>query len=83
MPRVTPSELSPDFDNMALMTGPQVRKLTGLSHCSIMSFIKDGCMPQPIRLGKRRLAWRQSEIMLYLKHGTAWRDHLPEVANHE
>ena len=47
---------------------PKVIEVTGLSRSSIFSMIKDGTLdfPQPIRLGKRAIGWKHSEIQAWL-----------------
>ena len=46
----------------------RVIEVTGLSRSSIFSMIKDGTLefPQPIRLGKRAIGWKHSEIQAWL-----------------
>ncbi len=43
-----------------------VKSFTGLSKSSIYSFIKNGSFPNPIRIGKRAVAWRESDIQRWL-----------------
>lgn len=44
-----------------------VMNFTGLSKSSIYSFIKNGLFPNPIKIGKRAVAWRSDELQDWLK----------------
>jgi prophage regulatory protein len=46
-----------------------VEKLTSLDITTIYRKMKDGTFPQPVRIGRRRVAWRESDII-------AWQDGL-------
>lgn len=45
-----------------LMRRREVEKVTGLSRPTIYVMINKGLFPRPCRIGKRAVAWRQSEI---------------------
>jgi prophage regulatory protein len=46
-----------------------VERLTSLDITTIYRKMKEGTFPQPVRVGRRRVAWRESDI-------TAWQDGL-------
>ncbi|NVO55010.1 AlpA family transcriptional regulator [Rhodobacteraceae bacterium B1Z28] len=45
---------------------PDVETLVGLSRSTIYAMIADGTFPKPIKLGKRAVGWRQSEVLSWL-----------------
>jgi prophage regulatory protein len=45
---------------------PQVEATTGLSRSSIYDMMKKGEFPRPIRIGKRAVAWSESDITDWL-----------------
>lgn len=45
-----------------LIKKPAVLAETGLSHSSLYLAIKKGEFPPPVRIGKRSVAWRKSDI---------------------
>jgi prophage regulatory protein len=47
-------------DNLLRM--PDVERKTGLDRATLYRRIKAGDFPQPVQLGARRVAWRESEI---------------------
>ena len=40
----------------------EVENLTGLSRSSIYSMMEIGEFPRPVRIGRRAVAWRESDI---------------------
>ena len=50
-----------------LLRRPDVETRTGLSRSTIYDWMKRGEFPQPVKLGTRLVAWRESDI-------TAWLD---------
>jgi len=48
-----------------LMRKPIVLDITGLTNSTLYYFINEGTFPKPVKLGKRTVAWKESEI-------TAW-----------
>ncbi len=40
----------------------EVETLTGLSRSSIYDMMDKGTFPRPIRIGKRSVAWRETDI---------------------
>lgn len=83
MPRIKSAALPPEFDAHRLMSGPQVCNVTGLSYSCIVKYSKIGSMPQFVRLGGNRLAWKQSEILLYLQYGTDWKNYVSKGQCHD
>lgn len=50
-----------------LLRRPEVESRTGLSRSTIYDWMKRGNFPQPVKLGARIVAWRESDV-------TAWLD---------
>ena len=50
-----------------LLRRPEVEVRTGLSKSSIYEWMKRGDFPQPVKLGTRLVAWRESEIAAWLE----------------
>jgi prophage regulatory protein len=46
---------------------PQILRMTGLSTSTIYDMMARGDFPRPLRLGKRAVGWRESDL-------TAWLD---------
>ncbi len=46
---------------------PDVETLVGLSRSTIYAMIADGTFPKPIKLGKRAVGWRQSDVLSWLE----------------
>ena len=45
-----------------LLRKPAVLGITGLAHSTLYYFIKEGTFPNPVKLGKRTVAWKKSEV---------------------
>ena len=58
-----PSPISP------LLRLPQVLNLVGISQSAWYAGVKRGDYPQPIRIGRRAVAWRFSDLEPLLAHG--------------
>lgn len=43
-----------------------VEKITGLSRSSIYDMMSRGEFPTPVRIGRRAVAWRESELSAWL-----------------
>ena len=43
-----------------------VQDITSLSEANIYRYMKEGTFPRPFRIGKRAVAWRESEIEEWL-----------------
>lgn len=50
-----------------LLRRPAVEEMTGLSRSSIYAMIADGLFPGPVRIGRRAVAWRESDLMFWLQ----------------
>lgn len=50
-----------------MLRRPAVEQLVGLGRSTIYAMIAEGTFPKPLKLGKRAVGWRESEI-------TAWID---------
>jgi len=49
---------------------PDVESLVGLSRSTIYAMIADGTFPKPIKLGKRAVGWRHSDVLTWLQSRT-------------
>lgn len=50
-----------------LIRRPEVEALTGLSRSTIYDWMKRGEFPQPVKLGARLVAWRESDVTAWLE----------------
>lgn len=50
-----------------LLRRPEVEARTGLSRSTIYAWMDAGEFPQPVKLGTRLVAWRESEIAAWLE----------------
>ena len=50
-----------------LLRRPIVEKRTGLSRSTIYDWMKRGEFPQPVKLGARLVAWRESDVTAWLE----------------
>ena len=50
-----------------LLRRPEVEARTGLSRSSIYEYMKRGEFPQPVKIGTRIVAWRESDIAAWLE----------------
>lgn len=46
---------------------PTVEAVTGLSRSSIYAMMDDGSFPRPVRIGRRAVAWRESDLRAWLE----------------
>lgn len=46
---------------------PDVEVRTGLSRSTLYEWMKRGDFPQPVRLGARVVAWRESDVTAWLE----------------
>jgi len=60
--------------NERLLRRPEVSALTGLPKSSLYAAFRKGEFPAPIRLTKRTVAWRESEIRAFIDRKTKERD---------
>jgi prophage regulatory protein len=54
-----------------ILRRPEVETRTGLSRSTIYAMMADGTFPKPIRLGKRAVGWRESDIAEWLESRTS------------
>ena len=50
-----------------MLRRPQVEARTGLSRSTLYDWMKKGKFPQPVKLGERLVAWRESDITAWLE----------------
>ncbi len=50
-----------------ILRRPEVEARTGLSRSTIYDWMKRGEFPQPIKLGARLVAWRESDVNAWLE----------------
>ena len=50
-----------------ILRRPEVESRTGLSRSTIYQWMKDGQFPQPVKLGARLVAWRESDVNAWLE----------------
>jgi prophage regulatory protein len=50
-----------------LLRRPEVEARTGLSRSTLYDWMKKGDFPQPLKLGARLVAWRESDIAEWLE----------------
>jgi|SRR6056297_2277147 len=50
-----------------LLRRPEVEARTGLSRSTLYDWMKRGEFPQPVKLGERLVAWRDSDIAAWLE----------------
>lgn len=50
-----------------LLRRPVVEARTGLSRSTLYDWMQKGCFPQPVKLGTRLVAWRESDIAAWLE----------------
>ncbi|SMC67589.1 helix-turn-helix transcriptional regulator [Primorskyibacter flagellatus] len=50
-----------------LIRRPEVEARTGLSRSTIYDWMKRGEFPQPVKLGARLVAWRESDVTAWLE----------------
>lgn len=45
---------------------PQVEALVGLSRSTLYAMMAEGTFPKPVRLGRRAVGWRASDVAAWL-----------------
>jgi len=55
-------------DDRQLLTKHAVEKLTSLDITTIYRRMAAGTFPQPVRVGRRRVAWRTTDIMQWQRN---------------
>jgi prophage regulatory protein len=53
--------------NAKLLRRPEVEARTGLSRSTLYEWMKRGEFPQPVKLGARIVAWRESDVTDWLE----------------
>lgn len=51
----------------AILRMPSVLKLTGLSRTTIWRMAKTGTFPAPVRLSKRAVGWRSTDVEAWVR----------------
>lgn len=49
-----------------LLRRPEVEARTGLSRSTLYAWMNNGDFPQPVKLGTRLVAWRESDVSNWL-----------------
>ena len=57
---------------------PRVREVTGLSTSTIWRLEQEGKFPKRRRIGKRAIAWLESEIKHWVEYGNRKNEELPQ-----
>ena len=50
-----------------ILRRPDVEVRTGLSRSTLYAMMAEGSFPQPVRLGKRAVGWRESAVARWLE----------------
>ena len=50
-----------------LLRRPDVENVTGLSRSTLYAMMAEGAFPKPVKLGKRAVGWRASDIAAWLE----------------
>ena len=50
----------------SILRRPRVEQVVGLSRSTLYAKVADGSFPPPIKLGKRAVGWRESDIDAWL-----------------
>lgn len=50
-----------------LLRRPFVEEVTGLSRSTIYAMMSDGKFPRPYRIGRRAVAWKESDLIEWLE----------------
>lgn len=50
-----------------ILRRPEVEKKTGLSRSTIYANIHAGTFPSPVRIGKRAVGWRETDIEEFIR----------------
>ena len=51
-----------DIESRRLLRRQEVESLTGLSRATLYAMMAEGRFPKPLRLGRRSVGWRLSDI---------------------
>ena len=50
-----------------ILRRPEVERRTGLSRSTLYAMMAEGVFPKPVRLGKRAVGWRESDVLAWLE----------------
>ncbi len=50
-----------------ILRRPEVEARTGLSRSTLYAQMADGAFPKPVRLGRRAVGWRETDIVAWLE----------------
>ena len=50
-----------------LLRRPDVQTVTGLSRSTLYAMMAEGTFPKPVKLGKRAVGWRASDLAAWLE----------------
>jgi len=64
----------PAITNERLLTACEVEERSSLSRSTIWRQVQSGQFPRPIRIGARRVAWRESDVAQWIDSRCAARD---------
>ena len=53
-----------------ILRRPAVEQLVGLGRSTIYAMIAEGTFPKPVKLGKRAVGWRESDITAWIDNRT-------------
>jgi prophage regulatory protein len=54
-------------EKLRLLRRPEVEARTGIARSTLYEWMKRGEFPQPVKLGTRLVAWRESDITAWLE----------------
>ena len=60
------------MDETTLIRRNIVEKRTGLARTTIYSMMKNGTFPQSVKVGKRAVRWRESDISAFAENPKSW-----------
>jgi prophage regulatory protein len=66
LPRHTNTPLKGTAMTETILRRPYVEKRCGLSRSTIYQLMAEGRFPRPVRLGKRAVGWRESDVTRWL-----------------
>lgn len=67
--------------SLRLLRLRQVMSITGLARSTVYKYCSENNFPKPIQLGKRNVAWVESEVQKWIEHKIGVRDRSFAVAD--